>query len=159
MALQLIRFEVNGGAHALRLDAVERVIRAVALDPLPGAPAVVRGIFSLGGRIVPVADPRRRLNLPDLEIALEDRIVVARTPSRLLGLLVHGETEVIECGNQALVPAEAVISGIERVEGIVRLDDGLVIIHDLAKFLSLGEDRALGAALDEARTPRRDLAS
>lgn len=153
--LHLIRFDVDGRAYALKLDGVERVIRAVELNPLPGSPRVIRGIFSLHGRIVPVADPRRRLGLPDRAIALEDRIVVARTPSRLLGLLVHGDTDVVECQSGEVVATDTVISGVERIEGIGRLGDGLVLIHDLARFLSLDEERALGSALDAAREPRK----
>ena len=143
----LLQFGIGEQLHALFLDTVERVIRAVELRPLPGAPVVIRGIFSLHGLIVPVADPRRRLGLPDQEVRARDRIIIARAPERLLGLLVHGDVEVTRCDASAIVPAETVASGLDRLEGLARLPDGLVLIHDLAKFLSLDEERRLAEAI------------
>jgi purine-binding chemotaxis protein CheW len=147
VSVGLLRFSVEGELHALALESVERVIRAVALRPLPGSPAVIRGIFSLHGRIVPVADPRRRLGLPDRDIGLEDRIIIVRAPMRLLGLLVHGEVDVTECDRAAIVTADSVLSGVDLVEGVGRLPDGLVLIQSLSKFLSLDEERRLAEAI------------
>ena len=150
-AVRLIRFDVEGQAYALALDAVEQVVRAVALSPLPGGPPVIRGIFNLHGRIVPVADPRRRLGLPDRDIELEDRIVVARTPRRALGLLAHGDTDVVDCPAADIVRTEAVLSGLEPLDGIGKLPDGLVLIHDISRFLSIDEERSMDEALHAAR--------
>lgn len=147
LSVDLLQFSLEGERYAIALDGVERVIRAVALRPLPGSPAVIRGIFSLHGRIVPVADPRRRLGLPDREIALDDRIIIARAPVRLLGLLVHGDLEVLACDRAAIVAVESILSGAELVEGVGRLADGLVLIQSLAKFLSLDEERQLVEAI------------
>ena len=143
----LLQFSIEGERHAIALDSVERVIRAVALSPLPGSPAVIRGIFSLHGRIVPVGDPRRRLGLADREIALDDRIIIARMPTRLLGLLVHGDLEVLVCDRAAIVAADRVLAGTELVDGVGRLPDGLVLIQNLAKFFSLEEERQLAEAV------------
>jgi chemotaxis signal transduction protein len=146
-SIGLLQFSLEGQRHALRLDEVERVIHAVGLRPLPGSPPCIRGIFSLHGRIVPVADPRRRLGLPDREIALEDRIIIARAPARLLGLLVHGDVEVIPCDPCDIVAAASVIEGVDLIEGVGRLPDGLVLIQSLTKFLSLEEERRLAEAI------------
>lgn len=147
-AVGLLLFSLEGQRYALRLASVERVIRAVALNPLPGAPPAIRGIFSLHGQIVPVGDLRRRLGRPSRAIALSDWIVIVRTPSRLLGLLVEEDTAVVDCPSQDIVAVEAVISRSGIVDGIGRLRDGLVLIHDLARFLSVDEERMLAEALD-----------
>lgn len=145
--VRLVRFDVEGQAYALKLEVVERVIRALALSALPGAPPVIRGIFSLGGRIVPVADPRRRLGLADQEIELDDRILIARTPTRLLGVLAHGDADVTECESEDIVRTEAVMAGLEPLEGIGKLPDGLILIKDLSRFLSIEEERLTDEAL------------
>src|SRR4051812_38209164 len=98
--IHLLRFGLDGQHYALNLQTVERVIRAVELSVLPGSPPVIRGVFNLRGRIIPVADPRRRLGLPEREIALDDRIIIARTPMRLLGMLADADTEVAECAQE-----------------------------------------------------------
>jgi purine-binding chemotaxis protein CheW len=147
-AISLLQFDLDGQLYALQLEQVERVIRAVELRPLPESPPVIRGIFSLHGRILAVADPRRRVGLPDKEIALEDRIIIARTPARMLGLLAQGDVEVVEYEPHAITEAECVVSGLELVEGVGRLPDGLVLIQNLANFLSLDEERRLEEAIN-----------
>jgi purine-binding chemotaxis protein CheW len=149
--IRLLVFRIDGHRLALRLKEIDRVIRVVELIPLPGAPHVIRGAFSLHGRILPVADLRRRLGLPDREIELEDRIVVARSPSRVLGLLVAGDTDLADCTDHDITAADSVYSGTTAIDGIARLPDGLVLIHNLEGFLSSGEARQLAEALHDVR--------
>ena len=146
-SVSLLEFSLGGDRHALPIESVERIIRVVALRALPGAPAVIRGMFSLHGRPVPVADPRRRLGLGDRDIALEDRIIVARTARRLLGLLVDSEVAVVTCARSDILAGEAVLHGIDLLDGVARLPGGLVFIHSLERFLSLEEERRLGEAM------------
>ncbi len=146
-SVSLLQFSLGGEWHALPIDSVDRIIRAVELRPLPGAPQVIRGLFSLHGRLVPVADPRRRFGLAERKLALDDRIIVARAPVRPLGLLVESEVAVVTCPRRAIVAAESVLSETDLLQGVVHLPDGLVLIHSLAKFLSLDEERRLAEAL------------
>src|SRR5258708_20884167 len=122
--VRLLRFGVGQHSYALALQSVERVIRAVALTPLPGAPTVIRGVFSLHGRVIPVADPRLRLGSQANDIELDDRIIVARIPNRLLGVLVHGAFEVLYCPERDIVDGEAGLCGLEAGEAIGRAADG-----------------------------------
>jgi purine-binding chemotaxis protein CheW len=63
----------------------------------------------------------------------------------------HGVT-AIPAGS--LERAGSIVGGLEHVSGVARLPDGLVLIHDLASFLSLPEEQALDEAL-QARETRR----
>ena len=48
-----------------------------------------------------------------------------------------------------IVVSTQIVPGLDDFPGVVRLDDGLVLIHDLERFLSLEEARALDEAMDE----------
>jgi purine-binding chemotaxis protein CheW len=148
----MVAFRLGDERYAIDLQAVERVVRAVALTPLPGAPRAIRGVFSLRGRIVPVGDLRLRLGLPEREVAIEDQIVLARSRSRVLGVLTEGATEVLSCRPDSIEQSEYVLQGAEAIAGIGQLPNGLVLIHDLARFLSSAEDRVLDEALHEHRS-------
>lgn len=143
-------FALDDRAYALRLAAVERVARMVAVTPLPKAPEIVMGVVNVRGRIVPVFDIRRRFRLPAREISVSDQLVIARTARRPAALAADAVSGVREYPDEAVVEAERVLPGLEYVEGVVKLADGLILIHDLDKFLSLDEgeslDRALAAA-------------
>lgn len=144
---QFISFTLGEQCYALCLSAVDRVVRAVEINPLPQAPEVVTGIINLQGQIIPVINMRRRFRLPERDIALTDCLVIAHTARRQVGLVVDAVTDVFEYPEQSIAGAESILPGLEYIEGVVKLGDGLVLIHDLDKFLSLEEEASLAQAL------------
>ncbi|MDP2371397.1 chemotaxis protein CheW [Rhodoferax sp.] len=145
---QLIVFSLGEQRYALRLAAVDGVMRAVAINPLPQAPGIVLGIVNVQGRIIPIINVRRRFGLPQREIALTDQIVIAHTARRTVGLVVDSVADVIAYPAQAMTEAQSILSSMAYVEGVVKLPDGLVLIHDLDRFLSLEEETSLEQALE-----------
>ncbi|MDP1535164.1 MAG: chemotaxis protein CheW [Rubrivivax sp.] len=143
----LIIFTLDDQRYALPLPAVDRVVRMVAITPLPNAPDIILGVVNFQGRVIPVINMRRRFCLPEREIALTDQLVVAHTARRPVALAADAVLDVIACPAQSLIAAEEVLPNIEYVEGVVKLADGLILIHDLDKFLSLEEENFLAQAL------------
>ncbi|KIO48625.1 chemotaxis protein CheW [Nitrosospira sp. NpAV] len=150
MIHQYIVFILDDQRYALHLSAVDRVVRMVHVTPLSSAPEVVLGIVNLYGRIVPVMNIRQRFNLPKREISLSDRLIFAHTKRRPIALVADAVTEVVECSAQNQIPAESILPEAEYLEGIIKLKDGLILIHNLDKFLSLKEEDTLDVALDTA---------
>ena len=138
-------FELEGQRYALPLAGVERIVRAAAVTPLPGAPEIVLGALDLEGSIVPVLDLRKRLLLPGRQVTPSDQFVIVATARRRLALVVDAAIGVIEHG-AADDPAR-LAPGLERFRGILAGGDGLVLIHDLEAFLSLDEADALDRSL------------
>jgi purine-binding chemotaxis protein CheW len=52
---------------------------------------------------------------------------------------------------QETIAAATILPGLEYLEGVAKTDQGLVLIHDLETFLSLEEEKALGAILPEGK--------
>src|SRR5205085_11996004 len=88
-------FEVAGRRFGLPAAAVKEVVRAVALAPLPKAPAVVEGVINLRGTVVPVLDIRGRFRLPQKPLAPSDQLIIARTGPRLAALHVDWAHELV----------------------------------------------------------------
>jgi purine-binding chemotaxis protein CheW len=147
LAHQLLVFSLDEQRFGLHLAAVEQVVRVVEITPLPDAPEIVQGVINLRGRIIPVLDVRQRFRLPARAIALRDRLIIARTARRQVALRADAVDGVVESPTRALTPAAEILPGLAYVEGVVRLEDGALLIHDLDTFLSLEEDRGLDAAL------------
>ncbi|OIQ87420.1 chemotaxis protein CheW [mine drainage metagenome] len=145
---QFVVFTLGEQRYALRLSAVERIVRAVQIDPLPQAPEIVLGIVNIQGRIVPIINLRRRFHLPEREIALSDQFVIAHTSRRPVGLVVDAVTDVIECPEQGVASGDSILPDMEYVAGVVKLQDGMVFIHDLDSCLSLEEEATLKLALE-----------
>jgi purine-binding chemotaxis protein CheW len=139
----VLLFWLAGQRHGLALAHVERVVPAVEVTPLPGAPEAVLGAIDVAGEVLPVYSARRRVALPQAPVAPADQMVLAHTARRRVALLVDSVEGLGEC---ELPPAPA--SGeLESLRGVWRCDDGLLLIHDLDHFLAAGEDRQLEAAL------------
>jgi purine-binding chemotaxis protein CheW len=144
----LIIFTLDDQRYALPLPAADRVVRMVAITPLPKAPDIVLGVVNFQGRIIPVINVRRRFCLPEREIALTDQLVVAHTGRRHVALVADAVLEVIACAAQSLIATEDIVPKVKYVDGVVKLIDGLILIHDLDKFLSLEEEDSLDQALE-----------
>jgi len=148
--LQLVVFMLDGQHYALPLGTVGRIVRAVAVTPLPNAPAIVLGAINVQGTVIPVLNIRRRLQLPEREIGVTDQFVIAQTRQRTVALVIDEAQEVIEREQAAITSASRIIPGLEHLQGVVELGDDLVLIHDLEKFLSLDEARTLDEAMERA---------
>ena len=146
---QLVVFTLDERHYALLLAAVERIVRAVDVTPLPNAPRIVLGVIDVEGRVLPVLNIRRRFSLPEREIRPIDQFLIAQTASRTVALVVDEAEGVVECPESAVIGSSRIVPGLERFHGLVQLDDGLVLIHDLEKFLSLDEACALDKAMNQ----------
>jgi purine-binding chemotaxis protein CheW len=147
MVNQYIVFVLDGKRYALRLSAVDRVARMVHITPLSSAPAILLGIVNMKGQVMPVINVRHRFNLPNRKIHLSDLLIFARTERRSVVLLADAVTDIIECSERSLISAELILPGLEQIEGIIKFEDGLVVIQNLDKFLSLEEEKFLDSAL------------
>ena len=147
MLNQLVVFALNRQQYALRLAGVCQVLRMVEVTPLPKAPKIVLGVLSLHRTVVPVLSMRRRVGLTEVEASLTDQLILADTASRRVALVVDAVTRVVERSTEGITKAERVVPGAEYVEGIAKLEDGLLFIHNLDLFLSQPEESQLRDAL------------
>ncbi len=142
----LVVFGLDDRRFALRLAAVERVLPAVEIVPLPQVPAIVRGVINVEGRIIPVVDIRARFSLPPRALTVSDHLLIAQTRRRPVALVVDAVIGVTETNE--IVATERFADNAAYIEGVVTLNGDLVVIHDLDTFLSATESAALEAALN-----------
>lgn len=147
--IRIVVFRLDEQRYALSLAAVERIVRAVEVTLLPNAPSIVLGVIDVEGRILPVLNIRRRFRLPEREIRPVDQFLIAQTVRRTVALVIDEAQGVIERPHAAVVKAAQITPGLEQLHGLVQLDDGLVLIHDLENFLSLDEACALDEAMSQ----------
>lgn len=145
---KLLVFRLDERLYALPLHSVERIIRAVALTPLPNAPDAVLGIINLAGRVVPVFNLRGRFGLLERPIEPGDQLAIVQLTDRTAALIIDGAEAVIDHPAAAITAAASIAPGLKHLTGVVKLDNGLVLIHDVEKFLSADEALLLDAALE-----------
>ena len=147
---KLVIFTLDEQKYALHLSNVERILHAAEITALPKAPPIILGLINIQGTILPVINIRKRFNLPERELELYDMLILAHTKKRKVIIVVDSVTDIIESRKNDIITSEKVIPHIDYVEGILRIDDGIVLIHNLDKFLSLEEENALDDAIEKA---------
>ncbi len=149
--LQLVIFTLDEQSYALHLPSVERAIHMIEITPLPTAPEIVIGVVNIHGAVVPVLNIRKRFRLPERVPDLGDQLIIARTARRTVALVVDTVSDVVSFPAGELVAPETILPQLEHLEGVVKLDGGMIFIQDLDAFLSLEEEQALEAAIEGSR--------
>jgi purine-binding chemotaxis protein CheW len=126
---------------------VVRVIHAIEIRHLPKAPEIIIGIINVKGQIIPVADIRKRFGLAEREINLDDRLIIADTGKRKVAFLADSVTGIRDLAPGQQKQAKETLPFAEHLRGVAKVDDGLVLIYDLDRFLSLDEEKELEQAL------------
>ena len=147
MPMQLVVFTLELQHYALPLAGVQRVVRMMEVTPLPEAPGIVLGVIDLQGKIIPVMSMRKRFGLSEPEASLVDQLIVADTGTRTVALLVSSVSGVTERTAEEVTATEEIVPGVQQVEGISRLEDGILFICNLDRFLSTTEERELNGLL------------
>lgn len=129
---------------------VMEVQRVVASEPLPGAPAAVEGVIDLRGQVVAVLDFAERVGLGSRPPRLSDHLVITRARRHLVAIRVEEAMEVEHVAGGQRVAADDVAPSGERVQGIVRLADSLLVVADVDAFLGWDEAATLQRAVDDA---------
>ncbi|CAN5736669.1 chemotaxis protein CheW [soil metagenome] len=149
--MDLLVFDLGGARFGLDLTSVREVVRAVFITPLPDAPAVIEGIIDVRGEIVPVYDLRRRFGLPARAQNVDDHLVIA-WGERVVSLRCERAQWFANIDAGQVTTGGVVARGGDRIVGVARLEDGLVLIQDLNAFL----DDAERAELEDALAGRED---
>lgn len=152
--LSVLVVDVNGVRCGLPASDVVELHPVVAVTDLPGAPAVVEGVIDVRGSVVAVVDVRTRLGLPRRPPLVSDHLVVSRVGARTVALRVDRAVELTALDRSCIDRSED-LTDAPHLSGVARLDNGLVLIHDLASFLSDDEAAALDYAL-EGVTPNEE---
>jgi purine-binding chemotaxis protein CheW len=149
--MHLLEFECRGQRIGLPLECVKRAVPAAEPEPLPGTEGVVLGALNIGGEPVVVVDMARRLGLGAAAIDPSQQLLVVELSGYLAAVVVDRIAGVTARDTVRMLPDA--LHGAPFVAGMVRLDDGLCLVLDAARFLFDDEremlEQALAGELDD----------
>ena len=152
-------FTLDNQKFALPLASVERIARAVAIRPLPKTSDMVLGVINIQGRIIPVLDLRIRFGIPPRPISVTDHLIIVRTATRTLALLVDTVLDILESDRRHITDQSAILDHMQYVEGVLRIEDGMVLINDIEHMLSMDEAKALDQTLQKNAKRKKEAKS
>lgn len=136
----LVTMFLSDEEYGIDVRLVQTIIRVSEITPVPRAPGFIKGVINLRGRIIPVVDLKRKLNLGEVDTAARaSRIAVVKVRDRLIGLLVDGASQVIRVPLTRIeaAPEEVVEIDANYIRGVAKLEERLIILMDLQKILAL----------------------
>ncbi len=138
---QLVVFDLASEYYGVDIGDVREIIRMQNVTRVPGTPAYMEGVTNLRGKVVPVVDLRKRLNLKVKAQTKESRIVVMDIGGKDVGVIVDGVTEVLRIPLASVEPPSQMVANSDSayIRGIAKLEDKLVILLDLDRVLASAE--------------------
>jgi chemotaxis signal transduction protein len=129
---RLLVFRVGPERFALALTAVDEVIDAPSVQPLPDSAATVRGFAALRGELVSIFDPRPLLNVGG---DAHGAVLLFERDGRRIGLAIDDVYDAITVEEADLrsVPGSEAADGV--LVGVVRRGSDLVAVLDAKALL------------------------
>ena len=143
--IQLVSFKLGKEEFGVDILKVQEINRMLEITEMPNSPDFVEGIVNLRGRIIPVIDLKKRLQLPTKEHDNSTRIIVVELGGKTVGFIVDEVSEVLRIESNITEPPPEMVAGIESdfITAVAKLEDKLLILLDLNKVLSQEEEQKL----------------
>lgn len=140
-----VEFSIAQQHYVLPLTKIERILRMVAVTPLPEAPPWVAGMIDLSGRATPVIDMRVRLGEAYQPPRLSDFLLVMDSVALWVDT-VHQIREITP-GQIDELPADLVND--RPFLAAIRFEDELILLLDAGRLIAYSGQSALDWALPE----------
>jgi purine-binding chemotaxis protein CheW len=144
-----LTFRLGAEEYGLEITKVREIVGLMPITRVPGAPADVRGVVNLRGRIIPTVDLRLKFHLALAEDSERTCIVIVNvtTPrgSTQLGIVVDEVAEVLDLREEQIDHGIDLSAGLtpEFVLGLGLVEERVKILLDIDKVLSAEDVRAL----------------
>lgn len=122
--------------YAVQIEQVKEITQLNHITRVPMAPAHVKGVVNLRGKIISVIDMKELLGLHAGQPSAEARLLIVEMAGTLVGLLVDEVDQVLNVPAEDIEssPAE-VLPSTQHVKGIAKAQGRLLVLLDLRKLL------------------------
>ena len=146
--LILVIFRLGHEEFALPIASVIEILRLQKLTRMPRAPYFVQGVMNLRGKVFPVVDLKRRLELPAATADQKTRIMVVDFHGDQMGLLVDEVREVYRGESLDLKQAPHLAQGVTRdyLSGVVTQGERMILLLELDRLFAVDEFGAAKSA-------------
>lgn len=138
---QLVAFHLANETYGVDISLINEIIRVPEITRIPRTGEDVEGVINLRGKIVPIIDLRKRLDLPEVERTGVTRIIVLELTGTIVGVVVDSVTGVLRIPSAEIEAPSELVSDVEfeYIRGVGKSDNALVILLNMHKALGIGE--------------------
>ncbi len=158
---QLVVFDLANERYGVDIGTVREIIRMQEITHVPNSPDYVDGVTNLRGKVIPVVNLRRLFGLEPGEETNDTRVVVIEIEGEDIGVRVDAVAEVLKIAESSVEQeTSAVVTTMDSdyMQGIANPGQGLIILLDLAKALSVDDIAAQRASKSKLQELKKSSA-
>ena len=139
-----LTFRLAAEEYGLRILKVREIIGLMPITKMPEAPAYIRGIINLRGRVIPVLELRARFGMEPTPDNEQTCIIVVDLASHgrsgLMGVLVDSVSEVLDIKEDEIQdpPSMGGDNACDFIHGIGKVKGGVKILLDIERVITAG---------------------
>ncbi|MEM9391141.1 MAG: chemotaxis protein CheW [Bacteroidota bacterium] len=140
-----LTFKLDDEIFGSTVNHILEIIEVPKITKVPNAPAFMRGVINLRGRVLPVIDTRIKFGMSSIEDTVDTCIVVLSVEvdnqEIILGALVDAIQAVIEIEDDEIQDPPSFQSGYQSdlITGMVKRNDDFILMLDMETVFSSQE--------------------
>ena len=142
---QLVTFHLGEELYGVNIMDVKEIVRLQNVRVIPNAPYYVEGIINLRGEIIPIIDLHKRFKIQTIlkaeDMEIEGGFIILNIEGNKIGIIIDKVERVITVKGEDVKDPPQMLSGIgsEYIEGVIREDDGYLIMLNIRKLFNAKE--------------------
>jgi purine-binding chemotaxis protein CheW len=141
--IQYLTFMMDNEEYGIEILSVQEIRGWEPMTSIPNSQDYVKGVINLRGTVVPVIDLRQRFQLPKIEYSEVTVVVIVKVliggNEKIMGIVVDAVSDVYNLDIEAVsqTPAVGDMANKEFIDGLINVDDKMVVLLDLNKVLDI----------------------
>ena len=138
--IEILAFKVSNEEYAIKISDLQEVLRPQRITAVPRGPEYLLGITSVRGKILPVVDMRKRLNLVEESVGKE-KIIILSGEKEPIGIKVGSVLDVYMFPENELLPPPSTLNEEEKsfIEGVVKIKNKFISVLKVEEILKMEE--------------------
>lgn len=143
-----LTFVLGDEEYGIDITKVKEIIGVMAVTHIPRAPAFIKGVINLRGKVIPIVDLRLKFGMEEIPHTRETVFIVVEESGALMGVVVDTVREVLNILESEIEPPPQFGTRLntEFILGMGKVQGKVKILLDIEKALS-AEETALIASM------------
>lgn len=143
---KFLTFVLAGEEYGIEILKVREILGLLPITRVPRTPEHIRGVINLRGKVIAIADLRRKFGMPEGEITQQTCILVVQVAGVQIGAIVDSVSEVLDIPAEQIEdpPAFGAAVNTRYILGIGKTGSRVKLLLDIDRVLS--PDDAVAAA-------------
>ncbi len=138
-----LTFSLENQEYGIGILKVREIIGMMPITAVPQAPAYVRGVINLRGKVIPIIDFRLKFGMPATKQTDQTCMIVVGIENQdgttLIGVVVDSVSEVLAVKESDIEDAPTMGMDTDFILGMAKIGKGVKTLLDIDRVLNIQE--------------------